>query len=545
MAEENKKIVVAEGLPLAAEDDNVVEFPGADDEQKRLLRERAEWRASQPQVEWEMYVEGDARRFGIKVAEMRRLILVVIKGREKAQREEQTILREAERKRERSEKKVAAERKETTRKERAERAEDRRARREAERRQKELERIVVLPAAEHEAELKKLAARWLEDYEPLRAEFETLLAIERERIASGEVEPWPEPVVTRVLLEELSAQIARYLVIHEKEAATIITLWICFAWCHEVATFSPILVIQSADADSAKTTACKVVSLLTPRAHVIAEPTGPMFYRFIDRYHPTMIVDDADQLLARRPDLAHIVNVSWTRNTAIFRTNLKTGHVQKFDTFCPKILSGIDLLAHLKPATRTRCITVSLLPKLESEKVTSFRKADEDEKFYELRRKLLRWANDNKATIRNATPALPTGYTNRLEENFIFLLAAADLAGGAWPKRARAAATKLTRDYNAPSLGRLLLANMRELFKHHGGRLTSEQVPELLAASGESEWLDYRGQGRAITKWEVAALLRPFGIKPKHFRRGRTLIRGYVVAQFEIAFRHFLPGGTR
>ena len=58
-------------------------------------------------------------------------------------------------------------------------------------------------------------------------------------------------------------------------------LWTCFAWCHDIATFSPILIIQSADADAAKTTACKVVAMLTPRSQVIAEPTGPSFYRFV------------------------------------------------------------------------------------------------------------------------------------------------------------------------------------------------------------------------------------------------------------------------
>src|SRR5262249_20828096 len=332
-----------------------------------------------------------------------------------------------------------------------------------------------------------------------------------------------------------------------KDAAAVIPLWIAFAWTHDVATFSPILVIQSADADSGKTTMCKVIALLTPRAHVIAEPTGPVFYRFVDQYHPTLIVEDADQLLARRPDLAHIVNVGWTRNTSIYRTNV-SGHPQKFDTFCPKVLSGIDLLAHLRPATRTRCLPVNLLPKLASEKVTSFRKADDDEKFYELRRKALRWATDNKETIKNASPAMPEGCTNRIEENFTFMFAIADLAGGGWPKRARAAAVTLMRDFNEPSLGRKLLAALRELFTRKGGRLISDELPALLVVYDESVWGDYCGTGRPVTKWQVAALVRTYGIKPKHLRQRRTargrpgeLVRGYEVAQFEPAFRHFLP----
>src|SRR5262249_10169563 len=146
------KITVSEGLAMSTDDENVIEFPGADAEQKRQLRERAEWRAIQPQVEWEMYLAGDASRFDITPAEIRRLILAGVRVREKQKKEEQAIVHSAERKREKQEKKDRADRKEEERKERADR-------RDAEKRQKELERIVALPASEHESELKKLAER--------------------------------------------------------------------------------------------------------------------------------------------------------------------------------------------------------------------------------------------------------------------------------------------------------------------------------------------------------------------------------------------------
>jgi hypothetical protein len=93
-----------------------------------------------------------------------------------------------------------------------------------------------------------------------------LVVLDDEKIDTGEIEPWDEPVNTRALLNELEAQFRRYIVVHDEAAATVITLWICFAWCHEIATFSPILVVQGADTEMAKTTACKVTSLLTPRA---------------------------------------------------------------------------------------------------------------------------------------------------------------------------------------------------------------------------------------------------------------------------------------
>jgi len=159
----------------------------------------------------------------------------------------------------------------------------------------------------------------------------------------------------------------------------------------------------------------------------------------------------------------------------IQRTDPRTGHVNQFDIFCPKVLSGIDLLAHLKPATRTRCITVNLLRKLAHEVVTSFHDADDDKNFPTLRSKLSRWATDNMATIKKARPAMPKGYTNRLADNFQMLLAIAELAGGDWPKRARTAALKLTPEERSSPGGRLL-SDMRDLFAEHGKWQSSEQV---------------------------------------------------------------------
>jgi putative DNA primase/helicase len=222
----------------------------------------------------------------------------------------------------------------------------------------------------------------------------------------------------------------------------------------------------------------------------------------------------------------------------IQRTDPRTGHVNQFDVFCPKVLSGIDLLAHLKPATRTRCITINLLPKLAHEQVTSFHDADDDKNFPTLRSKLLRWATDNMATIKQAKPAMPKEYTNRLADNFRLMLAIAELAGGDWPKRARAAALKLTPE-ERPSPGSRLLADMRELFAQHGKMLASTQVVTLLVSNDEGEWANYRG--RPINKYEVAQLLKPYGIKPDLIYLRGQHVRGYKSEWFEIAFAHYLP----
>jgi hypothetical protein len=185
------------------------------------------------------------------------------------------------------------------------------------------------------------------------------------------------------------------------------------------------------------------------------------------------------------------------------------------------------------------------VPKLPEEKVIDFVRAGDDADFLTLRRKAMRWAADNMAAVKAADPVLPEGFSqNRQKDNYTLLFAIADLAGGTWPKRIRAAAVRLARQYSAPSLGKCLLAKLYELFTVHGHLLTSKRIEALLAETDEEEWCNFRGRGRPINRYEIAVLLKPFGITPGliHPRGGRTADRGYdgYWPAVGIAFRHYL-----
>src|SRR5262249_57961234 len=111
-----------------------------------------------------------------------------------------------------------------------------------------------------------------EDVAVLREEFAELRIEEEERIKRGQVEPWDEPVNTRELLDATAAQFGKYIVIHDRVIRPIIPLWIAFAWVHDIAAFSPILIIESADTGEGKTASSKAIALLTARSHIIVEP---------------------------------------------------------------------------------------------------------------------------------------------------------------------------------------------------------------------------------------------------------------------------------
>jgi hypothetical protein len=203
-----------------------------------------------------------AKRNSLDEARLQELVNAELEAREKRAREQKL---EDERREQRTEKQRTTakrneerkERDEERKREREERDEERKrereereARKEAERRERETQKalaaIVKLPSAQHEAELKKVARRLDGDVEILRAELDEMLGDEAEKIRRGIVEPWDEPVATRELLDAAAAQFAKYIIVHDTVVAPIIPLWIAFAWVHDIAAFSPILIIESA-----------------------------------------------------------------------------------------------------------------------------------------------------------------------------------------------------------------------------------------------------------------------------------------------------------
>ena len=250
------------------------------------------------------------------------------------------------------------------------------------------------------------------------------------------------------------------------------------AWAHEGATHSPILAAISVEPDSGKSTLLGVLRFLVPKPFVSVEPTGPSVYRTVDREHPTLIIDEADDLFYRKCDLRAIVNAGWSRGTKIPRQG------RWYDPFCPKIL-GILGKTKLPRTIASRSIILRMWPKTPQEKAEDFAYAD-DPAFSTIWRKLARWAADNVSVIKELKPPQPPGFNNRLSANWKLPLQIAQHARGGWPEQARRAAIYLSRTPYEPSMGVQLLAALRAMFAKNRTQITSEQVVQELLADPDS-----------------------------------------------------------
>jgi hypothetical protein len=514
-------------------DEKVLDFPKAEitsEEKARRAMAEAKRLASLTPGEWRLWIDRTAERLGVPRATLEGLISAIIKDSERKAREDKAEAR-------RQEERV---RREQEREQREQRREQERVDREAEHKRKEKEKafgsLINLPSEQHEARLADLARRLDEDLAAIRDDFTAFVGMETRATSTDtwNVEPWPEPVETAALLQEIIAKISMYIVLRP-EAVTATALWTMTAWAHEGATHSPILAAISVEPDSGKSTLLGVLRFLVPKPFVSVEPTGPSVYRTVDREHPTLIIDEADDLFYRKSDLLAIVNAGWSRGTRIPRLG------RWYDPFCPKIL-GILGKTKLPRTIASRSIILRMWPKKLEEKAEDFAYADDPE-FSTIRRKLARWAADNVRIIKDLKPPQPPGFNNRLSANWKLPLQIAQHAGGGWPEQARRSAIHLSRTPYEPSIGVQLLAALRAMFAKNRTQITSEQVVQELLADPDSQWHEIRSRG-PITKNQVAALLKDFEIRPVvvHPTKRADLSRhGYRAAQFEVAFARFLP----
>ena len=257
---------------------------------------------------------------------------------------------------------------------------------------RELQAVAALPEAEQEARIQVVARRLDEDPAELIEELAATSTPSREG-----VEPWPDTVETAVILSELVKQAQRFIVISD-DAAIATALWAMFAWVHGVATHSPILAITSADIDSGKSTLLHVLKQLIPRPRLTSDLTAAGAYRIVDSEHPTMLLEEAETVFRRKPDLADIVNSSWIRGAKIPRQ--VHGETHWFDPYCAKVVAGNRLNPPTVPAaTVSRFIKIKLWPKKPDESRRGVFRITDLPELAELSRKLARWSIDNAATL--------------------------------------------------------------------------------------------------------------------------------------------------
>jgi putative DNA primase/helicase len=355
-----------------------------------------------------------------------------------------------------------------------------------------------------------------------------------------DLEAWPTPVDGAELLDDLAKAVRTFVVLPE-HADRAIALWITFTHLTGTVGVAPILAFTSPEKRCGKTSALGVLNALVARPLSASNITAAALFRSIEKWAPTLIIDEADTFIRGSDELRGVINSGHTRSSAfVIRTVGDEHEPRRFSTWGAKAMA---LIGGMPDTLADRAIVIELRRKLPSERVQKLRHA-RDGVLVDLARKLVRWTADNRGKIGTAQPAIPEILHDRAADNWEPLLAIADVAGGNWPTDARSAAVVLSGGSpDGDSLKVELLRDIQVAFTSKGiDRLRSEDLVEILTSDKERPWAEYRN-GKPLSQKQLARLLSAFQITSNsvRFKSGTDTAKGYRLEQFEDAFQRYIP----
>jgi putative DNA primase/helicase len=351
---------------------------------------------------------------------------------------------------------------------------------------------------------------------------------------------WPEPVAADVLLREVRAFIARFVIVDE-HAVTALTLWIAFTHAFAEAETSPRLAIVSPAMRCGKTRLLDVLGMLCPRAVSASNLSPSAIFRAIDAEQPTLLIDEADTFARDNDELRGLLNSGHTRTSAYVIRSVPTPdggwQAKRFSTWAPIAVAAIG---KLPPTWMDRSIVIAMRRKLPSQSVERLtrRNVAAREQAAMLASKLARFAADNLDALRNAEPAIPAALNDRAADNWDLLLAIANVAGLGAEARAAALALSGDRETDADdSLSIRLLYDIKSILDDGPReRIGSSELCDALTKLETSPWASIT-RGKPLTPARLARMLKSYEILPSRDRGGST----YRVSDFDDAFSRYLP----
>jgi Protein of unknown function (DUF3631)/Bifunctional DNA primase/polymerase, N-terminal len=368
----------------------------------------------------------------------------------------------------------------------------------------------------------------------------------------GDPVPWPEPVTAEALFGEIAACIKNHLVINEHYVCAI-TLWIVMTWCTDVVDTLPVLAISSPEKRCGKTRLLSVLKRLVRNPLATSNISSAALYRAIEKWKPTLLVDEFDSFGKNNEDLRNVINSGHTRDSTdlAIRCHPSTHEPERFSTYASK---AIGLIGKLHTTTGDRSIHVEMERKKKTEPVLPLRRTAPEE-WQDLRRKILRWVIDHKDEITKTEPDLPNSINDRAADNWFPLLAIGQVAG--WKDKAMEALVVLNpAEDDDDSVVITFLCAVRAVFderlaahktSHQSGTdsgddflLSTTDIVGALNKDKEAPWADSRN-GQGLSEKKAASYLRRFRIKSIQKQIKGVRVRGYTFGKLRRIFETYLP----
>ncbi len=358
----------------------------------------------------------------------------------------------------------------------------------------------------------------------------------RERFTK-EVEPWPRKVQIDVLLHEVQSTLERLVVFKDSDHALALSVWLMATWFTDYVDYAPYVMITSPVEQCGKSTLIDNMEKFAHRAVKAGSISASAFFRVLERYHPTILLDEVDSFLARYPELQGLLNSGIRKNDALVLRSVpvKSGDYEPcyYDCFGFKALAGIkskDISSQLTD----RSLVIELQRRKKGEPIVRARDIPE-EIWINLPRKCRKAALQFGPLVKKTRPILPEELSDRDCDKWEPLFAIVDVAEKPSLSTAiRRCSIKLSnRTNDSSSVAIELLKNIHETIQKHvplgEPYLLSRDLMTFLNANGEYRWSTFN-QGRPLEPRQLAKQLDDFGVKPKAIRSKKNN-RGYLISE--------------
>jgi hypothetical protein len=359
-----------------------------------------------------------------------------------------------------------------------------------------------------------------------------------------------EAVMTYCPLDQVESYLRRFVVYPSESALVVHVLWIAHTHLMDVWETTPRLGVMSPEKESGKTRLLEVTEPFVPNPFMGFSMSAASLVRVIGKGHddheiPTILFDEIDNVFCKSEealgDLRAALNAGYRKGATAFRCVNSGASVQPYACFAPLAYAGIKV-RKLPETLVSRTIFIQMRRAAPDEKKESFRQRYHLPEAAPIAAALAKWCSDIEDAIVGYEPHIPAGITDRAADYCEPLLAIADFADGDWPDRARSAVSILIGAAKDDSIsgGVELLAHIKDAFLD-AHSIHTDTLKARLCEREESPWNDAIKGGNPVNDRWLAEHLKPYGIKSKPVKISGLTLKGYQRADFEDAWKRYLP----
>jgi hypothetical protein len=346
------------------------------------------------------------------------------------------------------------------------------------------------------------------------------------------------------ILAQLHTALTKYVILPSPEAGAAVALWVAATHAQAAWQHAPRLVIRAPEKRCGKSRLLDIVEATCHEPLITVNASPAAVYRAIGTdTPPTLLVDEADTIFGGQNAeasevLRGLLNAGHQRNRPAIRWDAATRSLETIPTFAMAALAGIGAM----PDTiEDRAVIVRMRRRAPGETVAPFRHRRDRPALTDIAAALSGWLGAHLAELEHAEPAMPL--EDRAADTWEPLIAVADLAGGAWPAKARGAAVTMTTDHaaTANTSDRIrLLADIRAAFGT-ADALPTATIIKRLRSDPEAPWADHGPDG--ISPRRLAEMLAEYDVRSANIRFGEPIgqAKGYRRADFADAWDRYCP----